>query len=73
MDRSMETLRAGLRELGIDRNTLVWFTSDNGGLPKNRTRAPSAGLRGFKGSLYEGGISGCRRSSSGLNASLVLA
>jgi arylsulfatase A-like enzyme len=33
MDRSMGMLRKGLRELTIADNTLVWFTSDNGGLP----------------------------------------
>ena len=33
MDRSIGTLRQGLRDLGIAENTLVWFTSDNGGLP----------------------------------------
>ncbi|MEC7663424.1 MAG: sulfatase-like hydrolase/transferase [Pseudomonadota bacterium] len=31
MDRSIGTLRKGLRDLGIADNTLVWFTSDNGG------------------------------------------
>ena len=33
MDRSIGTLRQRLRDMGIARNTLVWFTSDNGGLP----------------------------------------
>lgn len=55
MDRSIGTLRAGLRELGVERNTLVWFTSDNGGLPRIEPETVGA-LRGFKGSLYEGGI-----------------
>ena len=55
MDRSIGTLRAGLRELGVERNTLVWFTSDNGGLPRIEPETVG-GLRGFKGSLYEGGI-----------------
>ena len=55
MDRSIGTLRAGLRELQIEGNTLVWFTSDNGGLP--RIEPGTVGnLRGHKGSLYEGGI-----------------
>ena len=55
MDRSIGTLRAGLRELRIERNTVLWFTSDNGGLP--RIKPGTVGnLRGFKGSLYEGGI-----------------
>ena len=55
MDRSIGTLRAGLRELGIGSNTLVWFTSDNGGLPRIEPETVG-GLRGFKGSVYEGGI-----------------
>jgi arylsulfatase A-like enzyme len=55
MDRSIGTLRAGLRRLSIADNTLVWFCSDNGGLPKI-TPETVGGLRGFKGSLYEGGL-----------------
>ena len=31
MDRSIGALRQGLRDLGIADNTLIWFTSDNGG------------------------------------------
>ena len=33
IDRSIDNLRTSLRELGIADNTLVWFTSDNGGSP----------------------------------------
>lgn len=55
MDRSIGTLRAGLRELGMAENTLVWFNSDNGGLP-GITPETVGGLRGFKGSVYEGGL-----------------
>ena len=55
MDRSIGTLREGLKESGVYHNTLVWFTSDNGGLP--RFDPPTTGgLRGFKGSMYEGGL-----------------
>jgi len=55
MDRSIGTLRKGLREMGVAQNTLVWFMSDNGGLP--RLDPPTTGgLRGFKGSMYEGGL-----------------
>lgn len=55
MDRSIGTLRRNLREMGIAKNTLVWFCSDNGGL---KAMGPETvnGLRGFKGELYEGGI-----------------
>ena len=48
-----------LDELGLDENTVVFFTSDNG--PSGGAGAPkffeaSGGLRGLKGSFYEGGI-----------------
>lgn len=55
MDRSIGTLRKGLRKLGIAKNTLVWFSSDNGGLPRFDP-STTGGLRGFKGSMYEGGL-----------------
>lgn len=55
LDRSLGTLRARLRELGLAENTLLVFCSDNGGLP-NIKPATVGGLRGFKGSVYEGGI-----------------
>ena len=55
MDRSLGTLRGGLRELGVEQNTLLWFTSDNGGLA-NIEPGTVGNLRGSKGSLYEGGI-----------------
>lgn len=54
MDRSMGMLREGLRDMGIEKDTLIWYTSDNGGLS---TDPDSTGhLQGFKGSLHEGGI-----------------
>ena len=64
MDRSIGTLREGLRELGIADNTLVWFTSDNGGLPDISYGPEHPGvhpdatghLRGFKKDFYEGGL-----------------
>ena len=55
MDRSVGALRAGLREMGIAKNTLVWFNSDNGGL-KGYGDATVGGLRGFKNEMYEGGL-----------------
>lgn len=54
-DRQLGKLMDGLKELGIDDNTLVIFTSDNGPLP-TFGQDRSAGLRGSKLSLYEGGI-----------------
>lgn len=55
MDRSIGTLRAGLQEMGIAGNTLVWFNSDNGGLQAFGP-ASVGGLRGWKDSLHEGGL-----------------
>jgi arylsulfatase A-like enzyme len=54
-DRSVGALRKGLRDLGVAENTLVWYCSDNGGLP-NLVPGTTGGLRDFKGSLYEGGL-----------------
>ena len=55
MDRSIGSLRKGLRDLNISDNTIVWFTSDNGGLP-NMEPGTTGKLRGYKASLYEGGL-----------------
>jgi arylsulfatase A-like enzyme len=55
MDREIGRLLAGLRAAGVASNTLVLFFGDNGPLPPfNQER--TAGLRGSKLSLYEGGI-----------------
>lgn len=59
MDRSLGTLRNGLRQLGIADNTLIWFCSDNGGWldpAKPDAHGTNAGLRGRKGDMWEGGI-----------------
>jgi arylsulfatase A-like enzyme len=60
MDSDIGKLMAKLKELGIDDNTLVMFSSDNGphkeggGDPGfNKSSGP---LRGYKRDLYEGGI-----------------
>ena len=55
LDRSLGTLRAGLRRLGLADNTLLWFCSDNGGLPEIKPGTVGE-FRGFKGSVYEGGL-----------------
>ena len=55
MDRSIGALRSGLRQLGIARNTLLWFNSDNGGLP-GYGKETVGNLRGNKGTMYEGGL-----------------
>ena len=54
MDRQFGRLMDGLRQLGLDENTLVVFSSDNGALP-TFDGARSGGLRGSKLSLYDGG------------------
>jgi len=53
LDDGVGELLAELEHLDIDERTLVVFLSDNGGTRQNRTTG--AGLRGFKGSLWEGG------------------
>lgn len=54
-DIQIGRLMKGLKELGMDKNTLVIFTSDNGPAPTfDQIRANSE--RGAKNSLYEAGI-----------------
>ncbi len=55
LDRSVGVLRQCLRDLQMADNTLLVFCSDNGGLPRV-TPGTTGGLRGFKGSVYEGGL-----------------
>ena len=52
VDWSVGEILKAVRENGLSENTLVIFTSDNGGTP----RAVNAPLRGFKGSTWEGGM-----------------
>ena len=54
-DRCIGTLRKQLREMGVAENTLIWYCSDNGGLP-DVTPTSVGHLKGFKGSLWEGGL-----------------
>ena len=53
-DKQVGRLMAGLKELGIDDNTILIFSSDNGPAPSFRG-SRSGWLRGCKDSLYEGG------------------
>ena len=55
MDRSIGTLREQLRNLDVANDTLVWFCSDNGGLPGIEPDTVG-GLRGNKGTIFEGGL-----------------
>ncbi len=57
IDHHTGRLLQTLEDLGIDENTLVIYTSDNGPWAGYGIDAGSAGLlRGSKGSVYEGGI-----------------
>jgi uncharacterized sulfatase len=51
LDWSVGQVLAKVRELGLDEQTLVMFTSDNGAMFGGST----GGLRGMKASTYEGG------------------
>lgn len=53
VDDSVGRLLRKLEELKLDKNTIVVFTSDNGGLMGSTSNAP---LRVGKGSAYEGGV-----------------
>ncbi|MFO7973351.1 MAG: sulfatase-like hydrolase/transferase [Candidatus Hydrogenedentota bacterium] len=52
MDRAFGKLRKEIADLGIKENTILWYCSDNGGLPE----VGSTGGRGHKGQIYEGGL-----------------
>jgi len=54
-DRQIGRLLDGLKRMGMEENTIVIFTSDNGPLPSFRG-SRAGGLRGSKLSLYEGGV-----------------
>jgi arylsulfatase A-like enzyme len=57
MDLAVGKVLAKLDELGLTKDTLVIFTSDNGGLSTSEGSPTSnLPLRGGKGWLYEGGI-----------------
>jgi arylsulfatase A-like enzyme len=62
LDRQVGTILERLAQLGLEQNTLVFFTSDNGAESKatagyDTTFFRSAGgLRGFKRDNYEGGL-----------------
>ena len=66
MDHEIGRLRAHLRSIGIEGETLLSFTSDNGAGPSQSrgTATPgtplwdnaTGGLRGRKGALWEGGV-----------------
>lgn len=53
LDENIGKLLASVKANGLERNTIVMFTSDNGGINFVSNQAP---LRAGKGSYYEGGI-----------------
>lgn len=70
-DESLSRIRAKLKELGLEKNTIVIFTADNGGMAasnhyrginhprenlNSRFASSNLPLRGAKGWNYEGGI-----------------
>lgn len=60
LDKGVDHIMNSIREQGLDQNTLVFFTSDNGGYLSYAGEVwPQVGsngiLRGQKGQVYEGG------------------
>ncbi|MBI1314298.1 sulfatase-like hydrolase/transferase [bacterium] len=53
MDRAFGKIRKTLGDLGVRENTVLWYCSDNGALPKVGS---TGGARGNKGSVYDGGF-----------------
>lgn len=57
VDNNFGRVRAALRELGLEDNTLLIFFSDNGPCSGSKPfDRHMAGLRGLKGTVYENGI-----------------
>jgi arylsulfatase A-like enzyme len=62
LDREVGRIMQLIADLGLEDDTIFIFSSDNGPLPDRYAGTDSAffnstrGLRGFKGSLYEGGF-----------------
>ena len=54
LDQAIGRVRGLLETHGVKNNTFMWFSSDNG--PQIGTPGSTAGLRGKKGSVFEGGI-----------------
>lgn len=55
VDEAIGQIVAALEKTGLRENTLIIFSTDNGG-PKPGDNTP---LRAWKGTIYEGGVRGC--------------
>ena len=53
LDDGVGRIMTTLEEAGLDKHTVVVFTSDNGGMVQSTSNVP---LRDGKGSVYEGGV-----------------
>jgi len=53
MDTNVGRILDGLKKMNLEENTIVFFTSDNGGYPPITSNLP---FRGGKGWAYEGGV-----------------
>jgi arylsulfatase A-like enzyme len=65
LDDAVQNITNALKEAGIWGNTLIVFSTDNGGMPEKTNLINGGGgaginwpLRGGKGTLYEGGVKG---------------
>jgi len=58
MDENIGRILQTLEKLGLDKNTVIVFASDNGGASAAEVKELklNGNLRGFKGELWEGGI-----------------
>ena len=60
MDKGIGRLLELIKQLGLEENTIIFFISDNGAaygpLENAEFFTANGNLRGYKGSLYEGGI-----------------
>lgn len=58
MDENIGRIVQTLEKLGLDKNTIIVFASDNGGATAAEVKELklNGNLRGFKGELWEGGI-----------------
>ena len=58
VDEAIGQMVAALEEQGLSNNTLIMFSSDNGG-PNPGTATMNTPLRAGKGTIYEGGVRVC--------------